>query len=62
MSETKSTPIQNHRQNYSLEYSNLLSFLTADEKTEGSGPNGSKHYQNSISSQFPPESNLNVKQ
>jgi hypothetical protein len=26
----------------------FLSFLTADEKTEGSGPNGSKHYQNSI--------------
>jgi hypothetical protein len=24
--------------------------LTADEKTEGSGPNGSKHYQNSVSS------------
>jgi hypothetical protein len=28
----------------------FLSFLTADEKTEGSGLNGSKHYQNSISS------------
>jgi hypothetical protein len=28
----------------------ILKFLTADEKTEGSEPNGSKHYQNSISS------------
>jgi hypothetical protein len=28
----------------------FLSFLTADGKTEGSGPNGSKHYQNSTSS------------
>jgi hypothetical protein len=27
----------------------IFSFLTADEKTEGSGPNDSKHYQNSIS-------------
>jgi hypothetical protein len=26
----------------------FLSFLTTDEKTEGSGPNGSKHYQNSL--------------
>jgi hypothetical protein len=25
-------------------------FVTGDTKTEGSGPNGSKHYQNSISS------------
>jgi hypothetical protein len=30
----------------------LLSFSTADEKTEGFGPNGSKRYQNSISSEF----------
>jgi hypothetical protein len=28
----------------------FLRFLTADKKTEESGPNGSKHYQNSISS------------
>jgi hypothetical protein len=28
----------------------ILSFLTADEKTEGSGPYDSKRYQNSISS------------
>jgi hypothetical protein len=28
----------------------FLSFLAADEKTEGSGPNDSKHYQNSVSS------------
>jgi hypothetical protein len=28
----------------------------ADEKREGSGLNGSKHYQNSISSYFAPES------
>jgi hypothetical protein len=28
----------------------IYKFLTPDEKTGGSGPNGSKHYQNSISS------------
>jgi hypothetical protein len=28
----------------------FLSFLTADKKTEGSEPNDSKYYQNSISS------------
>jgi hypothetical protein len=28
----------------------FLRFSTADEKTEGSGLNGSRHYQNSISS------------
>jgi hypothetical protein len=28
----------------------FLSFLTVDENTKGSGSNGSKHYQNSISS------------
>jgi hypothetical protein len=28
----------------------MIFFLTADEKTEGSGPNGSKDYQNLISS------------
>jgi hypothetical protein len=27
----------------------MFMFFIADEKTEGSGPNGSKHYQNSIS-------------
>jgi hypothetical protein len=28
----------------------ILHFLIADEKSEGSGPNGSMHYQTSISS------------
>jgi hypothetical protein len=28
----------------------IFTISTADEKTEGSAPNGSKHYQNSISS------------
>jgi hypothetical protein len=35
----------------------ILSFSTEDEKTEGSAPNGSKHYENSVSSSFLPESN-----
>jgi hypothetical protein len=34
--------------------------LTADERTKGSAPNGSMHYQNSISSWFPPESNFDL--
>jgi hypothetical protein len=34
--------------------------LTAGERTKGSGPNGSMHYQNSISSWFPPESNFDL--
>jgi hypothetical protein len=40
--------------------SSLRSFWTADEKTRGYGPNGSKHYPNSISSQFPHESNFGL--
>jgi hypothetical protein len=28
----------------------MFTFSAADKKTEGSGPNGSKHYQNSSSS------------
>jgi hypothetical protein len=38
----------------------FLRFLTTDQKTEGSGQNGSKHYRDSISSQFPPESNFEL--
>jgi hypothetical protein len=32
----------------------------ADGKTKGSGLNGTKHYQNSVSSEFPPESNFDL--
>jgi hypothetical protein len=28
----------------------IVTFFEADEKTEGSGPSGSKHYQNSVCS------------
>jgi hypothetical protein len=38
----------------------FLCFSTTGEKTEGSGPNSSKHYQNSVSSQFPPESDFDL--
>jgi hypothetical protein len=38
----------------------FLRFSAADQKTEGSAPNGSKHYQNSVSSQFPTESNFDL--
>jgi hypothetical protein len=34
--------------------------LTAGERTKGSAPNGSMHYQNSVSSWFPPESNFDL--
>jgi hypothetical protein len=36
----------------------FLRCSVADEKTEGSGLNGSKHCQNSSSSYFPPELNF----
>jgi hypothetical protein len=38
----------------------FLSFLIGDEKTEGSEPNDSKHYQNSTFSLFPPEPNFGL--
>jgi hypothetical protein len=50
MSETKFHTHTETRVKYNLVYSNFLRFSTADEKSEISGPNGSKHYQNSISS------------
>jgi hypothetical protein len=37
-----------------------LKFLTAGGRTNDSGPNGSMHYQISVSSWFPPESNFNL--
>jgi hypothetical protein len=46
--------------NYSFLYSNFYVLRTADEKTKGSGLNGSKHYANSLSSSFPPESNFDL--
>jgi hypothetical protein len=33
----------------------IFMFLDSRREEKGSGPNGSKHYWNSISSQFPPE-------
>jgi hypothetical protein len=36
----------------------IFLFLIADEKTKDSGLNGSKHYPNSVCSQFYPESNF----
>jgi hypothetical protein len=38
----------------------IFTFSTVDEKTEGSGLSGSKHYQNSVSSTIPPESNFDL--
>jgi hypothetical protein len=50
MSETKFHTQAEPQAKLSFFIFQFLSFLTVDEKTEGSGPNGSKHYQNSISS------------
>jgi hypothetical protein len=38
----------------------IIIFYIADEKIEGSGLNGNKNYQSSISSSFPPESIVGV--
>jgi hypothetical protein len=43
-----------------LVYSNLHIFLKADERTEGSGLNGSVHYQNPMSSYYPPGTNFDL--
>jgi hypothetical protein len=42
------TPIQNHRQNCSFVYSDFY-ISRPDERTKGSGLNGSKQYENSVS-------------
>jgi hypothetical protein len=48
MSETKFHHIQNH--SHLVLYIPIFKFLTTEEEAEDSGPNGSKHYHNSISS------------
>jgi hypothetical protein len=58
MSETK---FHTHIEPQAKLWSCIFYFLrcsTADERTEGSGMNGRKHYQNSIYTYLPPESNF----
>jgi hypothetical protein len=58
MSETF-IPIQNNRQNFIVFY--ILIFTFSDSRREdSSGPNGTEHYQSSMSSYFPPKSNSDL--
>jgi hypothetical protein len=43
------TSVQNHRQNYSLEYSPFYVFRQKTRRKMGSGLDGSKHHQNAVS-------------